>query len=365
MRRAALMLLFLCLPAMASGDDEPDNSAAYLRAVDAVVYITAVDREWNFCTGSGVLIAENDGYGLILTAYHVVGNRMAGATRPKRDNDGAMITDEKRYGAIATEDRCLILRTDSARDLALIRWKYRHPDIKTVPIAARSATPGQSIFVIGSGARMPFRYSGGSIRRIVDDDYQYSNGQKIKARIAMTSCPIDPGDSGGPLLNRGGEIMGITSGTRTTLNQVHMAVDVTEIRAFVQPFLARTTPNPAAPGSPPAAGPPRPAMEKLADHALTAQEILQALPEDAQARRQALEMVIGSRRAALQEAISRTTGQFSALQAKMKAGAVSREQSDRELETLTRSNGENDRRLSELGKLSAYYKAHYDPSYSP
>ena len=219
----------LAFPARA---DEPDNSDAYQKAVGSVVYIRAIDADWNMSSGTGVLInAERDE---ILTAFHVVGrNQLISATVPCREKNGDIITDAKHYGGMNSSDACTVIIRDEGRDLAIIRWKTPHKDLKAIPLAAKSASPGASVFCIGNGADMLFRYSGGSIRTLSDEAYTTTTNQKVNARIVTTSCPIDPGDSGAPLLSRDGSLLGIVSSTRTDLNQIHKSIDISEIRYVV------------------------------------------------------------------------------------------------------------------------------------
>jgi S1-C subfamily serine protease len=209
--------------------DEPDNSVAYQQVVGSVVYIKAIDRNWNFYSGTGVIV--NAERSEILTAFHVIEpNCLCAAMPPIRDKDGDIVTDPNRYSDIDESTRCVVLALDEGRDLALIRWKKPRTGLKAIPVAAKSASPGTSVFCIGNGASMRFRYSGGSVRQLANESYTTSANQKISARILTTSCPIDGGDSGSPLVSRNGELLGIVSSTRTGLNQIHQSIDLSEIR---------------------------------------------------------------------------------------------------------------------------------------
>jgi S1-C subfamily serine protease len=217
----------LAFPALAR-PDEPDNSVAYQQVVGSVVYIKAIDRNWNFYSGTGVVV--NAERGEILTAFHVIKDCICAAMPPIRGKDGDIVTDPDRYESIDNSSQCVVVATLEGRDLALIRWKKPREGLKAIPVAAKSASPGTAVFCIGNGASMRFRYSGGSVRQLADESYTTSANQKINARILTTSCPIDGGDSGSPLVSRSGELLGIVSSTRTDLNQIHQSIDVSEIR---------------------------------------------------------------------------------------------------------------------------------------
>ena len=171
--------------------DEPDNSDAYQKAVGSVVYIQAVDRHWNIYGGTGVVI--NAERGEILTAFHVVGNdRVVTAELPCRDKNGEIITDVQHYAGMNIESACVTVVTYEGHDLALIRWKTPPKDLKAIRLSAKSASPGASVFCIGNGASMLFRYSGGSVRQLADESYTTTSKQEIKARILTTRLPDRP-----------------------------------------------------------------------------------------------------------------------------------------------------------------------------
>ena len=77
-----------------------------------------------------------------------------------------------------------------------------------------------------------FHFASGNVRQILNGDYRFKDGQSIEATVLETSVPINPGDSGGPVIDSAGRLVGINSATITG-NQVHYSVDVTEIRSFI------------------------------------------------------------------------------------------------------------------------------------
>lgn len=235
MKRSIFMLLILaCVPVLVRGD-EPDNAEAYQRTVGSVVLISTVDRNWDTSFGTGIIIDAQRGD--ILTAYHVVGaGRLVVAITPALNKDGEIITDVHHYenATTAVAGRCIVLAQNVGHDLALIRLKTPRAGLKALPLAAKSASPGQPLFGIGHGAGMLWRFSGGTARSISDDSYTSSDGQKVSGRLLRTSCAVDPGDSGGPLVSRGGELLGVMVSMRKDLNLVQNSIDVSEVREFIQ-----------------------------------------------------------------------------------------------------------------------------------
>lgn len=220
--------LLLLLSAQAADDD----AAAYRRSVDSVVFITAITKDWGFSHGAGVVVSAERG--LILTAFHVVGDdKLTAAMLPVRGKDGEIVTDTARYANISPASHCRVIARDAGRDLALLQWVTPPPGLKAVPLASRSPPPGLPVFTIGSAAPAMFRYSGGSVRQVYADRWTFATGQEVSARVIEMTVPINPGDSGGAVINRAGEIVGISSAVWKNANQVQKGIDVTEIKAFL------------------------------------------------------------------------------------------------------------------------------------
>lgn len=221
---------------------------AYRKAIDSVVWIVAFDRGWEKCFGTGVVVDPERGY--ILTAYHVIqSDRLATAVFPERDAEGAVIGKADRY-LYSSLKTCAVEICDPKCDLALLRLKESAIKPKAMPLAARSPGPGAALFTIGNdaGAGVLWRYSGGSVRQVYDDRYRFTSGQEITARVVEMTVPINPGDSGGPIVNRYGELVGINSAIVPEHNQVHKGIDVSEIRAFLQKVQVKDQ-TPKAPAS--------------------------------------------------------------------------------------------------------------------
>ena len=218
------------LPSTNAWAGEPDE--AYGKALNSVVYITSIDRDWNLSHGSGVVV--NARFGYIVTAYHVIGpHNLVAASLPVADRDGNLVADSSGYSSLNDASLCVIVACDPKRDLALIRFKQPR-NLKAMPLSRASARPGQTVFTIGNNPEQSmFHFAAGNVRQVHNSVYRFKDGQQISTRVMETSTSINPGDSGGPLFNASGELLGINSATVTTANQVHYGIDVTEVRAFL------------------------------------------------------------------------------------------------------------------------------------
>jgi S1-C subfamily serine protease len=149
-------------------------------AVGSVVLIFAGEGH-----GSGFLVSR-DGY--VMTDQHVVGS----ADRVKvRWADGIETLGE-------------VVRTDQARDVALIKTDARGRQ----PLALRTEpmTPGQTVYAIGAPLEARFQ---NTVRRGVVSAYRTIDG----LRFLQSDVAINPGDSGGPLLDEKGQVVGMTKST--------------------------------------------------------------------------------------------------------------------------------------------------------
>lgn len=140
-------------------------------------------------TGSGVLL-HGDGY--VATAAHVV-------------EDAEVIEVEFSDGTKASGGIVTLSRTE---DLALLSVD-RIPARVLVPTLGDSdaVKPGQPVFAIGAPMGLRHSLTAGVISGVREDD-QRSFGPK---KALQTDAALNQGNSGGPLFNERGEVIGIAS----------------------------------------------------------------------------------------------------------------------------------------------------------
>lgn len=134
--------------------------------------------------GSGFLL---DSSGLIVTNEHVVGAAFAVKVRLY---DDTLLTGR-------------VLKRDAAADAALVKLEGNISDITGLPICHTDAVRvGQSVVAIGN----PLSLSNTVTQGIV------SGVRRNAARsLIQTDTAVNPGNSGGPLLNREGAVIGIVT----------------------------------------------------------------------------------------------------------------------------------------------------------
>lgn len=154
------------------------SDLVYQRANPAVVTVYSVKD-----LGSGMVLKSN---GLILTNRHVIQNSVQASikTSTGQTYEGQVIDFDMRY------------------DLALIKLNAKDLQLPTVTLAkAGTVKAGEPVFAIGSPAGKAGTLTSGSFL-----------GTTEYGSLQTSPGLLSPGNSGGPLLNAQGEVIGISKG---------------------------------------------------------------------------------------------------------------------------------------------------------
>ncbi len=182
--------------APAFDEEEQQNIAVYRKALPSVVNITSTAVAFDFFNrpvpqqgqGSGFIL---DKQGHILTNNHVIDN----AQRVE-----VTLSDKHKYKAT-------VVGIDKQHDLALLL--INAPNLVPATLAESTGlVVGQRVYAIGN----PFGLSGTMTRGIISAirSIGVQSGSPIEDAI-QTDAAVNPGNSGGPLLNSRGEVIGITT----------------------------------------------------------------------------------------------------------------------------------------------------------
>jgi S1-C subfamily serine protease len=169
----------------------PLEPEIYAMVRPSVVLIMRDGQNADAGIGSGVVVDE---FGNILTSYHVV----AGLTQVTvRFFDGST--------ALATVDR-----EEPDRDLAVINVTGVPPGV--VPaVLSGGARPGDRVLIIGAPFGLEGSVSAGVISATGRNFLVEQTGQLLTNMIQFDAA-ANPGNSGGPLLDMNGRVIGIVTG---------------------------------------------------------------------------------------------------------------------------------------------------------
>lgn len=160
-------------------------------------------------SGTGFFIS-NKGY--LVTSYHVI-----------KDADSIYIENEK-----VGSHRADVIYQDVASDLALLKITSDTFEISNaIPFTIKTseAELGEDVYTLGF-PREDIVFGEGSISAL--------SGYRENPTAYQISIPVNPGNSGGPLLNSKGDLIGVISGIQTKLTGAAFAVKSTALYAVVK-----------------------------------------------------------------------------------------------------------------------------------
>ncbi len=173
----------------------------------AVVVITAYTPE-GVSRGSGFIVKES---GVVVTNFHVV----AGATGIEiKLKDGRIFSVKD------------IIDYNIQKDICILKI-----EADTLPVCrlgdSRFLRPGDKVLVIGAPLGLEYSITDGLL----------SAKRKLGGEeILQFSAPVSPGNSGGPLLNSKGEVVGVTTFIRIRGQNLNFAVSINEVKPYIRNY---------------------------------------------------------------------------------------------------------------------------------
>ena len=181
---------------------------AVASTVDASVATISAATEAGSSLGSGFVVG---GGSLIVTNWHVV-------------KDGTRI--HCRFPQGVTYDVLAVVARSTTTDLALLAIGGTQPSLSLAP---GPVVPGIPVLAVGNPHGFGTSYTDGIV-----------SGLRMVDGVGMVqhSAPISPGNSGGPLLNAAGQVIGVNT-LAVVLEgsqNLNLSVSVTELRSFLAKF---------------------------------------------------------------------------------------------------------------------------------
>lgn len=169
--------------------------------------------------GSGIVV---DSAGYILTNFHVI--ERASIIRVQLDDDSM--------------HEAVVVAGDLVNDLALIRIDAGRP-LPAVTFADNDdLLLGETVIAMGNPFGLTHTVTVG-VLSAKNREYRYG-GQLLYKDILQTDAAVNPGSSGGPLLNVDGDVIGVNVSVNEEAQNIGYALPVRRVRDFLARSLSPT-----------------------------------------------------------------------------------------------------------------------------
>jgi S1-C subfamily serine protease len=230
-----IVLVAAACPA-AIGQERQDLAQLVAQVDPAVVTIAVSDKS----LGSGFVV---DAQGLVLTNYHVIeGAKEAVVIFPDK-------TRFKVEGFLSIVPK---------KDLALLRIQPGAKRLQALRVAEQPPAKGEKVYAFGAPMGLSGSVSDGivaalrpgedvrdTLRKLTNRDiYADLLDYDLDAQWLQTTAPISPGNSGGPLVNARGEVVGINTWVHALGQNLNFALSAVHLKPMLA--AAGTTLHPLA-----------------------------------------------------------------------------------------------------------------------
>jgi S1-C subfamily serine protease len=153
---------------------------------------------------------------LLVTNEHVVTTHdQVKILFPLYGTDGSPLAEPAHYAGGNRALRAEVIDTDARRDLAILRLlEPPPPGVTALKLAEREPRPAERVHSVGNpeASDALWVYSTGAVRQVYRKEWRVGTGPLRSARVVESQSPINPGDSGGPVVNDAGAVVAVVSG---------------------------------------------------------------------------------------------------------------------------------------------------------
>jgi S1-C subfamily serine protease len=209
--------------------DDVTRKDVYQHTLKATAWVIAGD-------GAGTAWVVDANKKLLITNNHVTGkNETVRVIFPSFDK-GRVIAERNHYlkNANTLALRGKVLQTDAKRDLALIEVDSLPEGVIELKFAEDGAGPSDNVHSVGNPgiSEALWVYTSGTVRQVYRRKVKI-DGNEIDARVIETQAPLNPGDSGGPVVNDKGELIGVTAAINRSAQLLSICIDASEVKDFL------------------------------------------------------------------------------------------------------------------------------------
>jgi hypothetical protein len=207
------------------GQAPPTLAPLVTRVDPSVVTITLPNER----EGSGFVV---DAKGLVVTNYHVI--------------EGA------KHATVTFADKKILVvdgfvAVNVSKDLALLHVQSHNKELPALRLAESLPAKGDRVFAFGAPMGLSGSVSDGIVAAIRPghevrltllrlahrDIYHDVLGYDMDAQWIQTTAPISPGNSGGPLVNGNGEVVGVNTWVCASGQNLNFSLSVLHLREFL------------------------------------------------------------------------------------------------------------------------------------
>jgi S1-C subfamily serine protease len=191
--------------------------------------------------GSGTLVHTSRRL-VVTTSRAVAEETRVGVFFPAYEVSGELITSPARYARKADLLRVWgkVIARNPRADLAVVELEQIPDRAAALPLAERPAAIGSIVYSIGSSRVNRRTFSGalwqlstGTVRSRVHDTFPFGDGQTVEAMFLRTQEALSHWDSGGPVANDRGELVGVVSTPDPRTESIGQNIDITDVRALL------------------------------------------------------------------------------------------------------------------------------------
>ena len=166
-------------------------------------------------SGTGFALTSN----YVVTNYHVVEGARA-------------IYLQGINGDFHNKYQATVIATDKVNDLAILRVEGAYINTSNIPYSVKTTTAdvGEEVFVLG----FPMTTTMGEELKLTTGVVSSRTGFQGDVSIYQISAPIQPGNSGGPLFDSDGNLIGIVSAKHTEAENVSYAIKASYLRNLME-----------------------------------------------------------------------------------------------------------------------------------
>ena len=176
----------------------------------------ASEGKW---TGTGFALMDN----YIVTNYHVI-------------EDAKSIFIQGVNGDFNTKCSASVIASDKFNDLAILKVDDSNIQTEKIPYAIKLSTcdVGEDVFVLG----FPLTSTMGEEIKLTTGIISSKTGYQGDVSLYQISAPIQPGNSGGPLFDKDGNIIGVVSAKHTGAENVGYAIKTSYLKTLIESIIS-------------------------------------------------------------------------------------------------------------------------------